>query len=108
VQPRRPSLDRRGVFISVKSIYAELFRQLIGELIGGKNRGSFWHFGGRPGKVYNWFLGVFFVLSCLAQIGRFGKDHLPEALGTTIGQTVVVAVLLFLFFKIIRLVKRAD
>lgn len=40
--------------------------------------------------------------------GDLAKTISGEALGTTIGQTVVVAVLLFLFFKIIRLVKRAD
>ena len=73
-----------------------------------KPKRCFWHFGGHLDKVYNWFVGVFFILSCFVQIGRFGKDHLPEALGTAIGQTVVVAVLLFLLFKIIRFVKRAD
>ena len=73
-----------------------------------KTKRSFWHFGGYLDKIYNWFLGLFFVLSCLVQIGRFGKEHFPEALGIAIGHTVVVAVLLFLFFKIIRLVKRAD
>ena len=68
---------------------------------------SFWRFGGRLDSIYNWLVVLFFVFSCFTQIGRF-SGHLPEALGAATGQTVVVAVVLFLVFKVIsRLARKA-
>ena len=61
---------------------------------------SFWHFGGKLDTTYNWIVGTFFVLSCFVQVGR-NKDRLPEGLGAAFGQTVFVAVVLFVLFKII-------
>jgi hypothetical protein len=62
---------------------------------------SFWHFGGRLDKIYNWLLVLVFILSFLVHTGQYGNGHLPEALGTAVGQTVVAAILLFVLFKFI-------
>jgi hypothetical protein len=61
---------------------------------------SFWRFGGKLDRVYNWLLVLFFAASFFIQYGRFG-GRLPEALGAAVGQTVVVAVVLFVIFKIV-------
>jgi hypothetical protein len=65
-----------------------------------QTKGSFWRFGGRLDTVYNWLLVLFFAASFFIQYGRFG-GRLPEALGAAVGQTVVVAVVLFVIFKIV-------
>jgi hypothetical protein len=62
---------------------------------------SFWRFGGRLHRMYNWLVGLFFVLSCFVQINRYGSHYLPEALGAAVGQTFVLAVVLFVVFKVI-------
>jgi preprotein translocase subunit SecG len=67
---------------------------------------SFWRFGGRLDKIYNWLVGIFFVLSLVVHFGQPGNaGRIPEALGAAIGQTVFIAVVLFLIFKIISAVK---
>ena len=59
---------------------------------------SFWRFGGSLDRLYIWLVGLFFVLSCFDQIRSY-KGHLPGALGTATGQTVWVALVLFVFLK---------
>jgi uncharacterized membrane protein len=67
---------------------------------------SFWRFGGRLDKIYNWLVGIFFALAFAVHFGQPGNaGRLPEALGAATGQTVVVAVVLFVVFKIISAVK---
>jgi hypothetical protein len=70
---------------------------------------SFWRFGGRLDKIYNWLIGIFFALSFAMHFGqRENAGRLPEALGVVIGQTAVVAVVLFVIFKIISAIKRRN
>jgi hypothetical protein len=67
---------------------------------------SFWRFSGRLDKIYNWLVGIFFALSFALHFGQPGNaGRLPEALGAAVGQTVVIAVVLFVVFKIISIVK---
>jgi len=61
---------------------------------------SFWRFGGRLDSIYNWLVGIFFVLSCFVQVPRFG-GRLPEAVGAAVGQTIVAGIILFIVFKAI-------
>jgi hypothetical protein len=58
---------------------------------------TFWRFGGGLDNVFNWLVGLFFILSFLAHF----RGHLSEALGTAISQTFWVVVILFVIFKII-------
>jgi hypothetical protein len=63
---------------------------------------SFWRFGRRLDRLYNWIVGLFFVLDCFVQFNRpIYKGLLPEALGAALGQTFWVAVVLFVIFKAI-------
>jgi len=66
----------------------------------GESKQSFWRFGGKLDRVYNWLLILFFAASFFIQYGRF-SGRLPEALGAAVGQTVVLAVVLFVIFKIV-------
>lgn len=66
---------------------------------------SFWRFGGQLDRAYNWSVAVFFVLDCFIQIKQFPNGLLPEAIGRATGQTVVLAIILFVVFKIISTVR---
>jgi hypothetical protein len=59
---------------------------------------SFWRFGGRYDSVFNWLCITFFVLSFVL---HYRPDRIPEALGTAVGQTFWVVVILFAIFKVI-------
>lgn len=70
----------------------------------GRDKGrkySFWRFGGKLDSVYGWLVGLILVASCFFQMGRHHGSHLFEAFGTAIGHTFVVAVVLFVVFKVI-------
>ena len=70
---------------------------------------SFWRFGGRLDKIYNWLIGILFALSFAVHLGQPGNTgRFPEALGAAIGQTAFVAVVLFIIFKIISAIKRRN
>ena len=70
---------------------------------------SFWRFGGRLDKTYNWLVGIFFALSFALHFGQPGNaGRFPEALGAAIGQTAFVAVVLFVIFKIISLAIKSQ
>lgn len=71
-----------------------------------KTKRSFWRFGGRLDTAYNWSLVVFFALDCLIQIKRFPDGRLREAIGAAAGQTVGLAIILFVIFKIISAASR--
>jgi hypothetical protein len=70
---------------------------------------SFWRFGGRLDKIYNWLIGIFFALSFAVHLGQPGNTgRVPEALGAAIGQTAFVAVVMFILFKIISAMKSRN
>jgi hypothetical protein len=73
-----------------------------------KAKRSLLRFGGSLDRIYNWLVGVFFVLDLLVQIPKpMFRGRLPEALGTAFVQTVGVAVVLFVIFKNISLLRRS-
>jgi hypothetical protein len=78
----------------------------VNEKIGAKR--SFWRFGGSLDRIYNWLVGLFFVLSLFVQIPKpIFRGRLPEALGAAAGQTVGVAIFLFVIFKVISLFRKS-
>jgi len=68
-----------------------------------ENKRSFWRFGGSLDSIYNWLVGLVFLLSLFIHASR---SRLPEAIGAAIGQTAFIAVVLFMLFKAISVVKK--
>ena len=65
----------------------------------------FWRFGGKLDTIYNWILVIFFVLDFLVQYPRLRL--LPESLGAAFAQTIGMAIILFVIFKLISVLKRS-
>ena len=69
---------------------------------------SFFRFGGKMDKVFNWIAVIVAVLILLLRlpIALQNPHYLPEIIGAAIGQFIVFFVLMFVIFKLISLARR--
>ncbi len=71
---------------------------------------SFWRFGGRLDRIFNWLSILILVLIVFVRlpVALQNPHYLPEILGAAIGQFIVFFILLFIVFKLISLASRKS
>jgi hypothetical protein len=106
VVPLNLFLQRREQFRLFHCWTSDLSRDIRSRMATEAKR-SFFRFGGSLDRIYNWLLGIFFALSLFVHLGPGIRDgRVPEVLGTTVGQTAAAAIMLFIVFKSLSLIRR--